>query len=230
MNIETFSVSKTGLLRLLHLASPALPVGTFAYSHGLEWAIERRSVNDAATSRDWIWGVVSHSLGRCDVPLLGKLYAAWEKGDTEAALAHSAWLSATRGSAELEAEDKRLGAALARLLASTAFPEVTAFAAQAKTTYACLFAFAAAKWQIGLEVTALAYLFSFVEAQVSAAVRLVPLGQSDGQRIIMELAELLPSIAERGLALEGDEIGASLPGHAMASALHETQYTRLFRS
>ncbi len=102
--------------------------------------------------------------------------------------------------------------------------------ASADVTYAAMFALAAASWQIPLGSAMHGFAFAWLEAQTSAAVRLVPLGQSAGQRILLELGARVPAAAARALTLADDDLGAAAPAHAIASAHHETQYSRLFRS
>jgi len=158
------------------------------------------------------------------------MYGALQRADASEVKAWNDWLFAARPTSELRSEDRQLGTALARLLVSLGLSEASSFCHDPSTTYACVFATAAVAWGIPLEAAAFALLFTWAEAQVSAAVRLVPLGQTDGQRI---LSALLPSIDRAildGLSREDEEIACGMMGHAIASALHETQYTRLFRS
>jgi urease accessory protein len=223
-------VPSTGLLRLLQIASPTLPIGAFAYSHGLEAAVLRGWVRDARTTAEWIEGVLLWSLGSADIPVLARLYWALERGDAPGVQKWNDWLFATRPTAELQAEDRQLGTALARLLVSLGVSEAARFSHDPRTTYACVFALAAVAWDIPLEATSFAFLFTCTEAQISAAVRLVPLGQTEGQRILLGLQPTIVRAVRDGIARKDDEIGTGLAGHAMASAIHETQYSRLFRS
>jgi len=217
-------------LRLLQIASPALPIGAFAYSHGLEAAVANGWVDGSASAASWIEGILSHSLAGCDVPVLARVYRAMERRDAGEAKAWNDWLFAARSTLELRSEDRQVGAALARLLVSLGVREAAPFCDDPLTTYASVFATAAVAWRIPLEAASLAFLLSWAEAQVSAAVRLVPLGQTEGQRILSDLQPAIERAVRGGLARADDEIGAGLAGHAIASALHETQYTRLFRS
>lgn len=116
MNTSMAERSALGRLRLLQLVSPSLPVGAYAYSQGLEQAVEAGWVNDAATVQAWIGGLLQHTLCTLDVPVLLRLHAAWRASDHNAVRQWSAWLHACRESAELQAEDRQLGNALARLL------------------------------------------------------------------------------------------------------------------
>jgi urease accessory protein len=218
------------LARLLHLASPALPIGAFAYSQGLEHAVEARWVTDEASARAWILGLLGQTLRSLEVPLVARLHAAWSADDAAGVRAWNDLLFATRGAAELQAEDRRLGAALARVLETLDVAGASAWAGDPRVTYTNMFALAAVRWRLAPAAAATALLFAWCENQVAAALRLVPLGQSSGQRILAAAAETIPAIVREGLALPDDELGWGAPGVALASALHETQYSRIFRS
>ncbi len=227
---EGVGLDELRLVRLLHLASPGLPIGAFAYSQGLEHAVEAGWVRDEATAGAWILGLLGQTLRALEVPLLGRLHAAWSAEDAAAVRAWNDFLFAARGGHELQAEDRRLGAALARVLETLGVADAAIWAGDARVTYANMFALAAARWQLAPASAAAALLFAWCENQVAAALRLVPLGQSSGQRILAAAAQKIPAIVREGLALGDDDIGWGAPGVALASALHETQYSRIFRS
>lgn len=217
----------SSLLRLLQLVSPTLPIGAFAYSQGLETAVEKRWVHDEHTALHWIAGLLRRSVGTLDVPVFARLYAAFVCGDLNAVMKWNAFILACRGAAELHAEDRNLGAALMKVFATLTASKP---AVHSGTAYVTAFAQAAAHFQIPRDSAAFGFVFAWAESQVSAAVRLVPLGQSEGQRILLNLTEVLQESVATGLALPDDDISSTAPGHAMGSALHETQYSRLFRS
>ena len=223
-------MNDAALLQLLRLASPALPVGAYAYSQGLEYAVAVRWVHDEASARAWILGLLEHALGRLDVPVLSRLYGAWEENDAQAVDDWNRLLYASRESAELQAQDRQLGAALARLLAGLDMPEARTWVTDGHATFATLYALAAVRWCIPLREAAGGYLWSWSENQVMAAIKLVPLGQTAGQRLLSAVVERIPGVLERGLTLPDAEIGFLAPALAIASALHEAQYSRLFRS
>jgi urease accessory protein len=218
------------LLRLLQLASPALPVGAFAYSQGLEPAVQAGWVVDEASARDWIAGLLEHSLGGLEVPLFRRLYQAWSAGDEQEVARWNDITFASRATQELQQEDRRLGAALARVLTTLEIGAAGPWADHPRVSQANMFALAASSWSLPAAPAAAAWLFAWSESQVAAAIRLVPLGQSAGQRILFRLGPIIPEVVVRGFALDDEEIGQGAPGLALASAWHETQYSRIFRS
>jgi urease accessory protein len=209
-----------------------LPIGAFAYSQGLEPATTAGWVRDEESARQWIVGLVETQLAQLDLAILARLYDAWgeDEGEALAVSVWSAFLLASRPSSELQTEERHLGGALARVLAGLGLPEAAAWTTRADVTYPTMFALAARRWSVPLAAAAQGFAFAWAEAQVSAAVRLVPLGQSAGQRILSSAAAVIPRAVTRALSLPADEIGAASPRLAVASAWHETQYSRLFRS
>lgn len=218
------------LLRLLSLVSPALPVGSFAYSQGLEQAVASGWVRDEASAERWIVGLATESAARLEVPLFGRLHSAWVRQDDDAVRAYNDRLWAMRATRELRAEETDLGRSLARVLAALGVDRARAWTSDEKATHLCLFALAAAHFEIQPAAAALGYSFSRVEAQVGAAVRLVPLGQTAGQRILATAAVALPGAVERGLLLTDGEIGSATTAQSIASSWHQHLYCRLFRS
>jgi len=218
------------MLRLLQLASPALPIGAFAYSQGLEQATLLGWVKDEASAAEWIAGVVTEVLPRLDVPVLAESYAAWFDRDLERVRELSAFLHACRESAELVAEDRHLGAALARVLHGLGVAEAEPWIVDPDATFATLFSLAAVQFAIPLRSAALGFLFAWLENQVAAASRLIPIGHLAAQRVLSRVLAALPAAVDRGLEIPVSEAGFLAPGLAVASALHETTYSRLFRS
>jgi urease accessory protein len=185
-------------------------------------------VKDEESAANWILGLLTHALPSLDVPVLLRLIDAWNtSGDPHP---WNEFLFASRGSAELRAEDQRLGSALARLLASLDIPDAADWVSAPHVTHAVMFALASARWGVPADDAAAGYLFSWAENQVGAASRLVPLGQTAAQRILSWATAVIPGAVTRGQSLADDELGFAAPAHAIASALHETQYSRIFRS
>ncbi len=223
-------VTDLSLLRLLQLVSPGLPIGMYSYSQGLERAVEDGWITSSERAADWLQGLLQNGLGLVDAPLLARLYDAWHEHDITAVENWSQTLVACRETAELRAEDRQTGQALARLLVNLELPEAEAWLKRSDATLATLFALAAARWQIGKADAITGYLWGWLENQVLCAVKLVPLGQVAGQRLLKSLAGELPALVERALELSDAEIGGSCFGLALASSRHEMQYSRLFRS
>jgi urease accessory protein len=216
--------------RLWQLISPTLPVGAYSYSTALEYAVEAGWVTDAAGARDWIEAQLREMHARVDLPALIRLHAAWVTEDREAVERWNGWLRASRETAELRAEDLGQGRALARLLADLGLGAAAPWASRDDACWATLFALAVHCWSIPLREALEGYLWSWCENQTAAAVKLVPLGQTEGQRLLWQLAGTIAEAADRAAALDDEAIGGGLPGVVMASMLHETQYSRLFRS
>ncbi len=216
------------LPRLLQLVSPALPVGGYTYSRGLETAVERGWVTDEAQARDWIAGLLEASLATLDGPLVVRLHRALSAGDEESALRWARFADASRETAELQAESRATGRALVRLLVDlelTGPPPVAI-----RDAHVAAFALAAIGLGLGEAEALRGFLWTWLEGSVAAAIKLVPLGQTAGQRILLELGPALERAATTASSLPDEALGALVPGLALASALHETQHTRLFRS
>ncbi len=212
-------------LKLWQLISPALPVGAYSYSQALEYVHFEGKVHDERTALAWLQDLLAYGVARLDLPILARVYRAWRVRDDLAVRRLSRMLEARRETAELRFEDMAMGSALVQLLANlrVAVPEQ-------RLPFASAFAIAAASWSIPVGDACAGYAWAWCEAQVAAAVKLIPLGHTAGQRMMLALGEEIPTAVANAAALRDDEIGASLPGLAIASALHETQYTRLFRS
>jgi len=217
------------LLRLLQLVSPALPVGAYAYSQGLEYAVHAGWIFDEATTHEWLRGLAQRTLGTLDLPILARLHAAWMNRDSAAVEHWNLRLIAARDTAELRAEERQLGHALARVLQELQVIETDRWL-QRDTAFATLFSLAAARWHIPATAMLTGYLWAWSENEVLAAVKLVPLGQSAGQRVLGQLIGAIPTIVTRAQALTDADIGLGAWAQGFASALHETQYSRLFRS
>jgi urease accessory protein len=222
------------LLHLLHLASPALPIGAFHFSQGLEYAVDAGWVKDEASALDWIGGIASSSLATLDLPVLDRLRNAWRREDFQAVHQWNAFLIASRETEELRAEDRHLGSALLRVLAeleltTDLFP-LNASKSRLGVAHACVFAFACARWNIEGQACLQTYAWAWAENQVLAAVKLVPLGQSAAQRMLHALCARIPLLVERAHKLTDSDIGISTVLCSVSSGRHESQYSRLFKS
>lgn len=217
------------LLRLLHLASPALPIGAFHFSQGLEYAVEAEWVRDERTAREWITGCLRENVGTLDLPIVARLQRGWMCGDVGAVRHWSQRALASRETEELRAEDRHMGRALGRILRDLGVIEADSID-ESLASYPALFARACAVWSIPEQDALQTYAWTWAENQMLAAVKLVPLGQSAGQRILHALQPEIEQVAERASQLRDGDIGVATVMQAFASARHESQYTRLFRS
>jgi len=213
-------------LALLQLASPALPVGGFAYSQGMEFAIEGGTVHDTTSSRRWIGDVLTHVLARFEAPAWLRVHDAACAGDDGDVQRWNDELLAARETAELRAESLQMGTSLLRV-----FPALGIAQPRLESpTYAAAFALACARLGIAREAGLAAYLWAWTENQVVVAVKAVPLGQQAGQAMLSELRAEVAAAVATAAALPDDELGSASVALALYSARHETQYSRLFRS
>lgn len=221
--------SASSLLQLIWLASPALPVGGFSYSEGLEAAVELAGVNTEQAAAEWLLDQLHLSLARGDLAVVAQAMSAWQAGDRSRIGQLNAWVLQTRESAEFLLQTVQMGHSFVEWLklhhadAASIFSDVPA-------SYPVAFAFAAQRAGASVRDGCLAFAFGWAENMVGAAVKAVPLGQSAGQRMLGRLAAEIPDATERAMALSDDERQAFSPMLAVLSAQHETQYSRLFRS
>ena len=205
--------------RLLQLASPTLPVGAYSYSGGLEAAIEAGLVTDAASAQRWIGDVLEHSVLRMEAPMLLRMIeqpgAQWNE-----------MFLASRETAELRAETVQMGYSLNRLLPDLGIEAC----ALEEPSFPAAYAHAVRAWGIAPRQALVAYLWAWLENQVMAAVKAVPLGQTDGQRMLLSLGTRIEGLATKAMQMKDEDIGSFAPNLALLSARHETQYSRLFRS
>jgi urease accessory protein len=216
------------LLGLLYLASPALPIGAFAYSGGLAAAIDQGWVSDRNSLGCWMDGVLTHGLARLDLPLLYRLHAASLQKDA-ARFAH--WndtVLASRETAELLNEELHLGKALWRLLRDQAM--LSEMPPPKEPGYVAMFALAATILKVDALTAVHGYAWSWAENQVAVACKTIPLGQTAGQSVLIGLMPSIGRLAVTAAKIEDHGLGGSLPGLTLASCRHETQYSRLFRS
>lgn len=226
INMPSFSSSS---IRLWQLISPTLPIGAYAYSQGLEYAVDTGWVHDESSAKEWILGQLGHNLSQLDVPVFLRLYEAWGKKDFEQINKWNSTVLALRESSELRQEDCNLGDALVRVLTGLDVT-IPGLIAEQEKAFVTVFSFACHHWQIDKLEAVHGLLWSWCENQVAAAIKTVPLGQTSGQEIMSQAIEIIKNSIQKGMNCSDDDIGVLAPGLAMASALHETQYSRLFRS
>lgn len=222
------------LARLLQLASPALPVGAYTYSQGLEWAVESGVISNEAMAGRWIADLMQHGIGRYEAPLVFALMAAWTAGDSAEIARLNGEFLASRESAELRAESAQMGFSLNRLVRDLRDPGLASvestLTSLGEIAFPTGWAGLAASWKIAPEAALTAYLWSWAENQVMAALKAVPLGQAAGQRLLAELGGRIPAVAVDAQKLPEMQWSNFTPAFAIACARHETQYSRLFRS
>ncbi|TKV15708.1 urease accessory protein UreF [Citrobacter sp. wls615] len=220
----------TQQLRLMQLASSSLPVGSFTWSQGLEWAVEIGWVKSVDDFSDWQIQQMEHNFFTVDLPLLARLYRACEQDDLAAARRWTAYLLACRETRELRDEERSRGLAFTRLVTDWE-PDCSR---DWRTLFAdsqlCGMAWLGVRWKIPLTNLALSLGYSWIESAVMAGVKLVPFGQQAAQRLIISLSDRYAQGLAQALACPDACLGSATPLAAIASARHETQYSRLFRS
>jgi urease accessory protein len=234
----TTTTTDAALLQLMWLASPALPVGGFSYSEGLEPAVEAQLVRDEATAGDWLVDQLHTTLARAELAIVAGATDAARCGDGERLQALDQWVRHTRETSELRQQTEQMGRSLGEWTKSVgwaaegtpAMRESAATPSAAQPTYPVAFAMAASKTSASPRQIALTYAFSWSENMVQAAIKAVPLGQAAGQRILARLAQDIPAAVDHALALDDTQRQSFSPMLAILSAQHETQYSRLFRS
>ena len=233
-------MNSSALLSLLQLASPALPVGAYSYSEGLEFLVEAEIITDVATLEKWLRDALRFGSPRLDGALLQRSYAAMENQDMERLRYWNHWSLAVRETEELRQQTIQMGRSLSGLLQeldSSLEPVLQELRSPTDETqpdgqisYTTGWAIACAHWQISITDAIFAYLHGWVANAIAAGVKLIPLGQTSGQKLLFQLHPQIAEIVPEILALDEANLYSCSWGFAMASIAHETQYTRLFRS
>jgi urease accessory protein len=244
--IMNTKMQTTSLLNLLHISSPALPIGAFAYSQGLEYTLEAGWCKNADDVEQWIKSVMIHGLGGVDLPILKRLHHAWsayfieheevdeqvneKNSKSESLKAWNATLLAFRETKELYLEDIQVGDAFKQWHKSQSAEHLAKLELVDKPTVACMYALNGVIKGLTVEECLIGFVWSWLENQITSASKAMPMGQTDGQNIIRHLIPKIEAVVESAMQLEDDDIGSGLVGLSMSSALHENQYSRLFRS
>jgi urease accessory protein len=221
------------LYRLMTWLSPAFPVGGFAYSSGIEWAVEAGDVADGLTLRDWLDAMLTDGAGFCDAIFLVQAYRATEAGEGTQLRAIAELAAAFVPSRERHLETTAQGRAfidIARAAWDADGLDAMVTACAAPLVYPVAVGVVAAVHGVPLAATLHAFLHALVSNWISAASRLIPLGQTDSQRVLASLEPAVGETARRALQATLDDLGSATFRADLASLRHETQYTRLFRS
>jgi urease accessory protein len=229
---DSTRLSPASLIQLIWLASPALPVGGFSYSEGLEALVERAQPATESIASDWLQDQLHLTLARGDLAVIAQAIAAWRRADLARVQQLNAWVLQTRETSELRAQVEQMGRSLLEWLRNHdgANAEHIAACAAMQPTYPVAFALAASQTGAGVRDCLTAFAFGWAENMMQAAIKSVPLGQSAGQRILARLGGDIPTAVETAMLLRDDERQAFSPMLAILSSQHETQYSRLFRS
>lgn len=225
------TLTHNNFLAILQLASPALPVGAYGYSEGLEMLVENGTITNADNLKFWLKSELIYGSIRLDAGVIVRAFHAVKTDDIEALKRWNLWLSASRDGEELRAASWQMGRSLMQLL-SKLEPGILPLvhAVSYPSNYAIAFAIACAHWDINIQACLLAYLHSWANNLITAGIKLIPLGQTAGQELLLGLQPLLTTTVEEILIMDDDDLGCCNWGLSLASMQHETQYTRLFRS
>ena len=216
------------LLRLLQLSSASLPIGAYAFSQAMESAVHSGWISDSEDARQWLSLQMTHSIASVDAPILLRLMRSLDRDDLETFVYWNAYSLACRESKELRLADIEMGAAMKRLLENVdlSFPCIN----RREICFCAGFAVAAVQWKILPRMALTGLFWSWLENSIAAAVKLVPLGQNAAQRLIGELLPIIQPAIDKAELMDDRFVGSGLPAIGMASAWHESQHTRLFRS
>jgi urease accessory protein len=226
-------MNHTALLALLQLTSPALPVGAYSYSEGLETLVDRTLITTAHQLQLWLTASITTGSVSIEIAILLRAHRAWAGGDLHQLAAWNHWLSATRESYELQQQNWQMGRSLCKLLQDL-YPQAawsdlnTALGEHCNLAIA--FALAASWAEIDERTMAIGYLYSWASNLVNVGVKLIPLGQTAGQLLLQGLSAPIVTTVDRALGLPDEDLFSCNWGLALASMAHETQYSRLFRS
>ena len=218
-------------LRLLQLCSANLPTGAYAFSQGLETGCDEGWLRSFEDAREWLAAQLTHSLSSSELPLLIRAMTALNQQDQDAQQHWNSMALAIRETQELRLTDSATGKALLRVLQGLESGDIKhSFDQTSEVSFISAFALAACQWRISTHDACIGYAWSWLENQVAAATKLVPLGQTQSQQLLEQLQPQVLHAIEQATLCEDDDIGSSLPALAIASCWHEHQYSRLFRS
>jgi len=229
--VSNLELNSTSLLYLLQLASPALPVGAYSYSEGIETLVDRQIIRDYNSLKHWLERELELGAIRVEAAIALRAYRANQNNDLSLLLYWNSWLSAARETEELRNQSWKMGRALSRLIAKI-HPETEPFlsAIGNPCNYAVVFGVAAASFALNERSLLLGYLHSWATNLIGVGVKLIPLGQTQGQQLMIDLQRVIEAVTKKILTLEDDDLTSWGWGLSLASMAHETLYSRLFRS
>ena len=233
MSTQRSADSILALVRLLHLASPALPIGAYSYSQGLEWVVDANIVHDAGSAERWLGDMLECVIAHGEAPAAWRMLQSSSRSDWDRFSEWNTWFLVSRETAELRAETAQMGAALFKLAVELELIDASTlsrFSEAATWTLPAAYALASTGFAIDATDALTAYLWSWLENQVLAAMKAVPLGQLAGQRLLRNLGQRIPAVVRSAQSISNGDVTSFAPGLAIASSRHETQYTRIFRS
>ena len=237
MVTDLISTVDNQLLCLLQLAFA--PVGAYSYSEGIESLVETGAIDSEITLRNWLENSLQFGAVRVEAAVVVRALRAAQRGDLSALSYWNAWATAAKETEELRLQSWQMGRTLVKLLLDLRSPVSSVLTTSVKDLVECGgnpcnfaigFGIAAASWQIEEEAAVLGYLYSWAANLASAGVKLIPLGQTAGQQLLLDLRSQISCTAREVLQLKDDDLGSCSWGLGLASMAHETQYTRLFRS
>ena len=228
LNNLTLDIEDSSLLRLMQLSSVSLPVGGYSFSQGLEYAIDTGWLKKAVDVESWVSVQLSQSVSTLDLPILIRVIQATKDNDLVELFRLNDVVLACRETHELRLTDTAMGDALLRVLQNLDID--VPFTLKEDISFVTLYGFACAKWNIKAQAACLGFAWAWLENQIAAATKLVPLGQTQAQQLLSDLQLIIPDCIAHAQNIDEDDIGAGLPALAIASCQHEIQYSRLFRS
>lgn len=226
------SQTTSPLIQLMWLASPALPIGGFSYSEGLEAALEKGFVHDEDSACIWLLDQLHHSQARGDMAVIAQMVLAWQANDHARLTELSQWVHATRETAELRLQTEQMGRSMLEWMINLNLVKTDCIdlCNSLTPTYPLIFSLALSLTDAPLEQCLQTYAFGWAENMVQAALKSIPLGQNSGQRILLALSQNISLAVAQAMVTTDESRQVFSPMLAILSAQHETQYSRLFRS
>ncbi len=223
-------LTNSALLNLLQLASPTLPIGAYSYSEGIEALVDAAKITSASSLEHWLRQELCYGAVRVEAAVMIRAYRSTIAEDFSGLTDWNRWLSATRETEELRSQSWQMGRSLLRLFQDLQTDEFTPQLLQEECNFAIAFGTIAARWQIDEQSALLGYLHSWATNLISAGIKLIPLGQTAGQRLLLGLGEAFDRATQEVLTLQDDNLSSCGWGLSLTSMAHETLYSRLFRS